>query len=212
MTSCGERIWKGLAAGALGGLVGAYAMNQFQSLWSSASKAVSDESQKREPKDDSEDATVKVARAISERLFGHELTDSEKKWAGPVVHYSFGTAVGVLYGALTQTVPASRAGRGAAFGAGVWLAADEIGVPAAGLSKPTSKVPASSHISALAAHLVTALLLIWLCGLQGRATGTRNRIVEGGSARSFRRQCRRFRPLKRRDISLRPRILRAPRF
>jgi hypothetical protein len=154
MTSAGDDIWKGMAAGALGGLAGSYAMNQFQSLWNKASETLSGESEQQESGEESEDATIKAAQAISRNLFGHELADSEKKWAGPIVHYSFGTAVGVLYGALSEAFPACGAGHGTVFGSGVWLVADETGVPAAGLSKPATEVPASSHIAALAAHLV----------------------------------------------------------
>lgn len=144
-----------MAAGALGGLAASYAMNQFQSLWSSASKALSsDEDQKQESSGESEDATVKTAKAISTTLFGHELTDSEKKWAGPAVHYTFGTALGALYGVLAETVPSSKAARGTAYGSAVWLGADEISVPAFGLSPPPTETPASSHVRALASHVV----------------------------------------------------------
>ena len=43
---------------------------------------------------------------------------------------------------------------GIPFGAALWLAADEIGVPAAGLAKGPAEYPVSKHASALAAHLV----------------------------------------------------------
>ncbi len=130
-------------------------MNQFQSLWSSASRALSSNgNQKQESSAESEDATVKTAKAISCAVFQHELTDSEKKWAGPLVHYGFGTALGALYGVLAETVPGSRAAYGTVYGSAVWLGADEIGVPAFGLSAPPKETPASSHVRALASHVV----------------------------------------------------------
>ncbi len=40
------------------------------------------------------------------------------------------------------------------FGAALWLGADEVAVPLFGLSGPPFAYPASTHASALAAHLV----------------------------------------------------------
>ncbi|MGI8960933.1 MAG: DUF1440 domain-containing protein [Bryobacteraceae bacterium] len=137
----------------LGGLTGSYAMNQFQSLWSIASRILSSH-QNQKLSAESEDAVVKTAKAISKAIFRHELTDSEKRWAGLAVHYSFGTALGALYGVLADTFPASRASHGTAYGSAVWLGADEISVPAFGLSAPPTATPASSHLSALASHVV----------------------------------------------------------
>jgi putative membrane protein len=151
-------IGKGIAAGVLGGLVASYAMNQFQSVWSSAAKAFSaGQEEPQESESEEEPATVKAAKAISTGIFQHELTDSEKKWAAPAVHYAFGAALGALYGFITETVPVSSSCRGITYGAAVWMGADEIGVPAAGLSPPPMETPVSSHVSALASHLVYGL-------------------------------------------------------
>ncbi len=147
-------IWRSAAAGALGGLVGSFAMNQFQALLSAASNAGSDQQQEKQPSSQADDATVKTARAISRKLLHHELTQEEKKWAGPVAHYTFGTLLGAFYGLLAETVPLARAGAGTAYGAAVWLTADEISVPAFGLSQSAGNAPLSSHAGALAAHLV----------------------------------------------------------
>ena len=152
-------IWKGIAAGALGGLAGSFAMNQFQSVWSKASKALSSEEPKQQQssggnEDKSEDATVKTAEAISCALFEHKLSSDEKKWAGPAVHYGFGTLVGATYGALAAKAPAVSSGRGTAYGGAVWLIGDEVAVPSFGLSQPPDESPLSSHVNALAAHLV----------------------------------------------------------
>ena len=46
------------------------------------------------------------------------------------------------------------AAAGLPFGAAVWIVADEIGVPLAGLSKPPTEYPLRDHASAFAAHLV----------------------------------------------------------
>ncbi len=151
-----KRVWAGLATGAIGGLAGAFAMNQFQSLQSSASKALAEKQgvQQQKYSSQDEDATQKTARAISEHVFDHELTKPEKEKAGPAVHYGIGTLVGAVYGVAAETLPISRAGRGTVYGGAVWLFADEVAVPAFGLSGSPTKTPLSTHVSALASHLV----------------------------------------------------------
>ncbi len=137
--------WRGVLAGVAGGLAGAWTMNQFQaalSRWQS------------QPRSEGEDATQKAAAALAAPLIARPLTRDEKRVGGPLVHYSFGSAMGGVYGALTEVRPEISAGRGTLFGAAVWLGADEIGVPLAGLSSSPAGTPASTHASALAAHLV----------------------------------------------------------
>ncbi len=167
----GERhLWKGLAAGLAGGLAASWTMNRFQGLWSAlartreraraAAQAGGRGDAAPQPKQQGgqdENATVKTASAISQRLFHHPLTEGEKEAAGPVVHYTFGTSMGGLYGIATEVMPAAGSGAGMPFGAAVWLAADEIAVPALSLSKPASEAPLSSHVYALASHLVYGL-------------------------------------------------------
>ncbi len=148
-----RNISKSLIAGALGGLAAAYAMNQFQTLWTKAAKEWPNP-QTGEAQPESEDATVKTANGISRYVFNRELSDAEKKWAGPAVHYVFGTLTGAAYGVLAETVQEASIGAGTVFGSAVWLAADEIGVPAFGLAQSSSKTPLASHVKAFASHLV----------------------------------------------------------
>jgi hypothetical protein len=150
-------IWKSAAAGAAGGLAGSLAMNQFQAAVKAVSRSMSKlrDEDVHEAKQESggDDATVKAASAISITFFQHDLTSDKKKWAGPAVHYGLGTMLDAVYGALA---PFSRVsvGAGVGYGAAVWLAADEVAVPLAGLAQAPTKTPVSSHISAAAAHLV----------------------------------------------------------
>ena len=107
-----------------------------------------------EPKENQDDATVKTAKAISKNVFGHELKESEEKPAGAAVHYAFGTLTGGLYGAMAEVAPQVTAGTGVPFGAAFWLAADEVTVPLRGLAKGPAAYPLSTHVYALASHLV----------------------------------------------------------
>ena len=165
-------VWKGAAAGLVAGFVASWTMNQFQAAWSKAAEGFEKPhgAQSMQPsegenagqtseenKENQDDATVKAARAISEGIFGHALKESEKKAAGAVVHYAFGTATGGLYGAVAELAPEGTTGMGLPFGAAFWLVADETAVPLLGLSKPPSEYPASTHAYALASHLVFGL-------------------------------------------------------
>jgi len=146
-------VWKGMLAGLAGGLAASWTMNQFQAAMQKVTEGNGNgQPQPEQPK--AGDATVKAASAVSETIAHHTLTYDEKKVAGPIVHYLFGSAIGALYGAAAEFSPMTAKGWGVPFGAAVFVGADEIGVPLAGLSDPPNKVPASTHASALAAHFV----------------------------------------------------------
>ncbi|HEY0761402.1 MAG TPA: DUF1440 domain-containing protein [Pyrinomonadaceae bacterium] len=158
-------VWKGLVAGLAGGLLASWTMNQFQAAWTriqegsekphgAQSMQPSEGSDGNQDTAEQDDATVKVAQAISTEVFGHELQQSEKKPAGAAVHYAFGTVSGGMYGALAEVVPQVTTGAGVPFGAAFWLLADEISVPLLGFSKGPTEYPVSTHAYALASHLV----------------------------------------------------------
>jgi uncharacterized membrane protein YagU involved in acid resistance len=157
----GNDVLKGLFAGLVGGLVASWTMNQFQAVMSKL--AQTQQSKKPDmsgnhPEDEVlEPATARAASAISERLFHHKLTKSEKPKAAEAVHYGFGAVTGGLYGAIAEVAPASTLCAGTAFGTVVWLVVDEAAVPAFGLSKSAAKYPLSVHLHALASHLVYGL-------------------------------------------------------
>ena len=164
-----RHILRGMAAGLLAGAAAAWAMNQFQAMRPRRHVEGGGESGERESTADGarssqqrqeggeEDTTVKTAAAISRNLFHHELTDREKQLAGPVVHYGYGALLGALYGGLAELLPIVRAGMGLPFGFAIWLAADEVAVPALGLSKPPTEYPPDVHADALAAHFMYGL-------------------------------------------------------
>jgi hypothetical protein len=165
-------VLKAAAAGLVGGLVASWTMNRFQDVWISLSESDEqssgpgsaehdDEREKTNEanvdSDEQDDTTVRAASAISEGIFDHKLTKDEKKIAGPAVHYALGTAVGGLYGAVAEVVPEVTTGAGLPFGAAFWLVVDETAVPVLGLSKPPTEYPVSTHVYALASHLVYGL-------------------------------------------------------
>ncbi len=156
-----------MVAGLAAGLVASWTMNQFQAAWTriaensekphgAQSMQPSDGSKGDQSRDvnDQDDATVETAKVISENVFDHELQESEKRPAGAVVHYVFGTASGGLYGALAEVSPQVTVAAGLPFGAAFWLIADEVTVPLLGLSKGPTEYPVSTHVYSLASHLV----------------------------------------------------------
>jgi putative membrane protein len=153
---------KGILAGLIGGLVGTIVMTQFQNAWSKASEAIKSNSseqrsqgeQKQQGKQESEDATMKAAGRIA-RLTGRQLSHEQKQQLGPLVHYSFGTLQGGVYGSVLESAGASGGFLpGLIFGASLFAVADEIAVPALRLSSKPAESPLSSHLYGLASHLV----------------------------------------------------------
>jgi putative membrane protein len=148
-----SKIVRGAVAGLIGGLVASYVMNQFQSLWSKILPSAEEQSKSEWD----EPSTVKAAEKISEGVLDHKLTDGEKDLAGPLVHYAMGGGSGAIYGAVSEVIPTARVGAGVPFGAAVWLAADELAVPALGLARSPTETPLSTHTYALASHFVYGL-------------------------------------------------------
>jgi putative membrane protein len=166
---------KGIAAGLIGGLLASAVMNQFQAFWAKLAEGneashgaqslqqgspeygAGREQQQRDNEEEQDDATERVARVISERFFDHRLTNREKETASAAVHYAFGMGSGALYGVLAEAAPQVTKGAGLPFGAFVWLTADEGLVPLFDLSKGPTAYPLSTHVYALASHLVYGL-------------------------------------------------------
>lgn len=158
--------WKGLLAGAAGGLVGTIVMTQFQKGWQKAAEKRrfgdirnGETSSLASAREQKEDATEKAAGKLA-RAAGRELTYEQKKQASPLVHYGFGTAMGALYGMAMETSPRGvRAQRipffGSIFGSALFLGADEMAVPVMGLAE-AAEGP-SSHLYGWASHVVYGL-------------------------------------------------------
>ncbi|HEX4665599.1 MAG TPA: DUF1440 domain-containing protein [Chthoniobacterales bacterium] len=145
-------IIKGLLAGVAGGLLASFLMEQFQAAWSAASAAMS--SEKRRGGRKADPTTVKAANLVSEKITGRKIPADYKPMAGEAVHYGMGASSAAVYGVLAEVAPIVTIGDGVGFGTGLWLLADELAVPKAGLSKPPKEIPLTTHVYALASHLV----------------------------------------------------------
>ena len=152
-----QDVWSKLAKG-----IETWPDNQFQNVWGEFAEGIERVVRysrfKASPTPEvQDDTTVRAASAVSEGLFDHKLTQSEKKIAGPAVHYILGTGVGGLYGAAAEIAPKVTAGSGLPFGAVFWLVVDEGAVPLLGLSKGPMAYPPSTHAYALSSHFVYGL-------------------------------------------------------
>jgi putative membrane protein len=100
---------------------------------------------------------MKAAGKIAS-LAGRQLLHEQKKKAGPLVHYGFGTLQGAMYGAVTGLAGVSGGFLPSIiFGAALFAVADEIALPALGLSGKPTEYPASTHLYGLASHIVYGL-------------------------------------------------------
>src|ERR1700754_2266580 len=108
----GSDVWKGLAAGVVGGLVASAVMNEFQALWGrlvegeershgaqslqqgSPEHGVGREVRERDSDEEGDAAAERLANAISVGRFDRELTKREKERAGTALHYAYGTSMG----------------------------------------------------------------------------------------------------------------------
>ncbi len=164
------RVLRGALAGLIGGAVASWAMNQFQAATQKneaakpsgrgeGTRQSSEPSRKRQQTEGGDDATVKIAQAISRGLFEHELTPGEKKLAGPAVHYGYGALVGSIYGAVAEVWPGIAAGLGIPYAFALFVLGDETAVPALHLGPPPTQVPAKSHADYLAVHILYGIVL-----------------------------------------------------
>lgn len=163
----GWRLAAGAAAGVLGGLAGAQAMVRFNHLLGPmASNERGRHDRRREASPNEHDGTIsdepasmEAAARTVEAVTGRPAGESVRSIGGTVFHYAFGASVGLVYGLAAESRPAITTGAGTAYGALVWIAADETGVPLAGLADPPHRYPAGRHISSLGSHLAYGLVL-----------------------------------------------------
>ena len=157
MTSGGKAI----VAGAVGGLVGTWAMNYVQRWWSLAADGAAPYSPggKHDARDwqersEGRNANEMAAEAVGERVVSRPLTQGERRAGARLVHFAFGTAMGAIYGARRGRSRHPSIGHGVGFGLALWAAADELTLPLIGLSAPAEERPAEMHLQAVAAHIV----------------------------------------------------------
>ncbi|MEO8735716.1 MAG: DUF1440 domain-containing protein [Edaphobacter sp.] len=169
MRTAKPSILRGIATGIAAGIAATLIMDQFLKLTTVGQKAVEkhkkltehesawqiahEQAQKEDAEAKQEDSTEILARWIA-KAAGTYLPKEEKKRAGRAVHYTFGTLMGVVYAVSSELLPEVTTGAGTAFGTLLFLAADEVAVPAFQLSPTPANIPAFDHLQHWAAHVV----------------------------------------------------------
>jgi hypothetical protein len=140
----------GLAAG----FVGALAQNLFFAATKRLAPPAPDPYafDPAEPDQYEELPTQTVARRVIENVMQRGPL-VKKDRAGQIVHFAFGSSWGGLYGLAAGSLPRGAAlGKGLAFGFGVWLASDDVLLPAFRLSAWPQHYRVDTHLYAIAAH------------------------------------------------------------
>jgi putative membrane protein len=149
-------VYAGLAAGLAGGLIGTLAMNGSQASMRKLADSVAgpqdpgERSEENEPKD-------RAGKNATERAYARIKSPEsrrEEKMGGRAVHFAFGGVAGAAYGAAIAADARLAAGAGLPLGIGMWLFANEIGLAAAGLTKPPQRYSTATHLFALTSHVV----------------------------------------------------------
>lgn len=153
---------RGILAGIIGGLAGTWAMNHAQRAWTHAVDGEAPESAAGEhdardwqERSEGRNSNEIAAQMLANRVIGRDLDGGELAIAAALLHFTFGAAMGGLYGAYVDR--RSRNATGIAFGLMVWLFADEIAMPVLGLSDSTLRRPVEKRLQSVTAHIVFGL-------------------------------------------------------
>jgi uncharacterized membrane protein YagU involved in acid resistance len=158
---------KAALAGLAGGLAGAWAMSLFSAGWEKAlpasaghpgARTISIEEGRRRRKPPMHasqqewDSTMNAATAVA-RVLHLPLPEQQQERGAVAVHYAVGGIMGAAYGLMREFVPEVGMGAGSAFGAAVFVLAQEIGTPRVGLSKPLGEYSFTMHANSLGEHV-----------------------------------------------------------
>lgn len=146
-TNFSLRVLTGVVAGAVAGLTASLVMDRFQAV---AARLITT----THAAGTTDPSTVVAASIVSERLGLGRIPSAYKPLAGQAVHYAFGTALGMGYGAVAAIMPSVTKGVGTGMGAAACVVFDEMLVPLARLGAGPTRAPLTSHVFSLASHLV----------------------------------------------------------
>lgn len=98
-----QDIWKGIAAGAIAGLVGTAVKTIWEEVAPSRPEHV-------------DPPSVELADRVKEEASGESLTKEEKPVVAQSLNWVFGTGIGALYGGVVEVYPNMPTGKGTALG------------------------------------------------------------------------------------------------
>lgn len=171
--SGGPNRWKGLSLGLVGGAAGTLAMGGYwriaQAVLGSDPRAatrgdgphaLADISLVGAHHTEEESSTAAMGRIAYTRLAGKPPESPETaSTLSYVVHYGYGIAQGGLFGALGSGRMDRIVAEGAAYGTGLWLFGDELGISLLGLADGPGRYPLSQHLARWGAHIAYGVAL-----------------------------------------------------
>lgn len=150
MTPLGA-VTRGLVAGAVGAGVQSGFFRLTASITPKTPEGVFDPPEREQ---ENETATQTVARRATEFSGRRPPSEKTKARGAQLVHYGFGAMWGAVYALSRETWPQVGTPAGlAAFSTGVWMASDNMLLPAMRLAAPAHRYPLKVHAHAVAAHL-----------------------------------------------------------
>ena len=162
---------RGLAAtlvlGALAGVGAAVVTSLFQKGWTALELPPTDKPTPEPP-------TETLAVELYQPLSGQELRGVAKSIAGEVVHLVTGAGLGSAFALLTRKWPDAAAGKGVAYGLGVWLIVEEAGLAILDLKPSPTKVEPAEHVFAASSHVVFGLALDAMLTALAKRSGSGN--------------------------------------
>jgi len=157
-----NRYAKDAIYGLIGGAAGTWVVGR---MMSSISKLQSRKDRELEAGLIQEPPTEKLARRISEEIFGWELSNDEKTRWGNVVSWTYGTVWGGVYGILRRRSPSVSVIAGLPFGVSFGVLGNAVLLPAAKLTPPAHRFPLSSPRRGIASHWGYAATAEGVCRL-----------------------------------------------
>jgi uncharacterized membrane protein YagU involved in acid resistance len=145
-----------VAAGLVGGLAGAWAMDQFTRVWNKVVPQSQHDSSRRPPLPYSQqewDSTSRSAALIAKYAVGRNLTDKERRQGAQIVHFTVGAGGGAIYGAVLGRRNKCVVACGAAFGVVLWVVAEELAMSVLGINDPPQNYSMAMHANSLGEHL-----------------------------------------------------------
>ena len=146
----GDSTLVDMAAGAIAGAIGVWAMDKVGWFLYDREDAEALERERRARVDGKDPAHAAVDKVAE--LTGADLPSAQPSAPGIVVHYALGVVPGALYAAARHEIPQLRAGGGALYGLGLSLTQDEMMAPLLGIAGSPGEYPWEAHARGLISH------------------------------------------------------------
>ncbi|MEM1042329.1 MAG: DUF1440 domain-containing protein [Bacteroidota bacterium] len=153
-------LWKGAAAGLVGGLAGAWAKSKTEPVLQVVGEDFFPPTydEKQLPGADISGHPERMPPALLvARLTGGRISQTQTLAAQSRIHYVFGTGAGVAYGVLAEVAPVVGIGYGLPAALALWAGTHGTMLPALGLQARPADLPTSAHVWEVGSHLVFGL-------------------------------------------------------